>query len=207
MTTDKELLELAAKAKREYHGMRWTPEYQAWLGMKQRCTNHKKREYKNYGGRGIKVCQDWLNSFQSFFDHIGLRPTEKHSIDRIDVNGNYEPGNIRWATQQEQIDNTTVVRMVTIGDKCQSIAAWGREMGLSLGQIQSRESRGWGINEAILTPSIKGQKVKKHVPQGYSKLKNGTFRVMLDGKYIKTVATEESAIAIVRAAAEIGKAA
>ena len=81
-------------------------------------------------------------------------------------------------------------------------------MGLSKGQVRSREASGWSIEEAILTPSIKAQKVHKYVPQGYSRLKNGTFRVKLDGKYIKTVQTEDEAIAIVaitRAAAEIGK--
>ncbi len=205
--TDKELLELAAK-KREKHGMRWTPEYQSWLGMKQRCSNPKKREFQNYGGRGIRVCPEWTVSFSAFFTYVGNRPTIKHSLDRIDVNGDYEPGNVRWATQKEQIDNTTVVKMVTINGRTQSQAAWGREMGLSNGQITGRIKSGWGQIEAIVTPSIQGQKLHKFVPKGYTNLKTGWFRVQLDGKYIKTVKTEIEAIklvAIVRAAAELAK--
>lgn len=193
--TDKELL--MAAGKREKHGMRWTPEYQSWIGMKQRCSNPKKREYPHYGGRGIKVCEEWVGSFISFYNCVGKRPSDKHSIDRIDVNGHYEPNNVRWATQQEQIDNTRVVKLVTINGKTQSHAAWGREMGLSSGQITSRIKSGWSEMEAILTPSIPAQKVHKYVPQGYTKLKTGWFKVMLDGKYIKTVRTEQEAINLV----------
>lgn len=197
--TDRQLLELAAKAAgiRESHGMRWTPEYQSWLGMKQRCTNPKKREYKHYGGRGIKVCDAWVSSFTKFYSDVGKRPSRSHSIDRINVNGNYEPSNVRWATQQQQIDNTRVVKMVTINGKTQSHAAWAREMGLAVGQITARIKSGWSEIEAITTPSIKAQKVHKHVPQGYAKLKTGLFRVKLDGKYIKTVRTEQEAIDLV----------
>ena len=212
--TDRELLELAAKAagKKERHGMNKSPEHRAWVHMKQRCTNPNKKEYPHYGGRGIRVCDEWMHSFLSFYHHVGPRPSDKHSIDRIDVNGNYEPGNVRWATQQEQVENATVVRMITIGEKTQSVAAWEREMGLSKGQVKSRENRGWSTEKAIMTPSVKGQKVRKYVPQGYSRLKSGWFRVMIDGKYIKTVRTEDEAKelvaatrrAIVRAAAEIG---
>jgi len=208
--TDRELLEKARKVER--HGMRWTPEYQSWLGMKQRCTNPKKREYPHYGGRGIKVCEEWMNSFSAFYAHIGAKPSNKHSLDRINVNGDYAPNNVRWATHQEQVDNTTVVRMVSIGERTQSISAWEREMGLSKGQVRAREASGWDLTEAILTPSVKAQKIHKYVPQGYSKLKNGTYRVLIDGKYIKTVQTENEAKAlvatrraIVKAAAAIGE--
>lgn len=87
------------------HGLIDTPEYQSWLGMKTRCTNPKSTDYESYGGRGIKVCDEWLNSFESFFSHIGPKPLGKVSVDRIDNNGNYEPGNVRWATQSEQSSN------------------------------------------------------------------------------------------------------
>lgn len=211
---DRTLIEDAARAagKRARHGMDRSPEQRAWIGMRQRCLNANKREYMHYGGRGITVCKEWLHSFEAFFAHVGVRPSPKHSLDRIDVNGNYEPGNVRWATQKEQIDNTRVVRLVTLSGKTQSISAWEREMGLSKGQVRSRENAGWSLEQAILTPSIKAQKVRKYVPQGYSRLKNGTFRVKLDGQYIKTVGTEAEAIelvatrrAITRAAAQIGK--
>jgi len=211
---DKELLELAAKAagKRERHGMNKTPEHQAWVQMRQRCFNPKKKSYEYYGGKGITVCDEWKDSFIAFYSHIVPRPSDKHSLDRIDVNGNYEPGNVRWATQLEQCNNTTVVRLVTIDGKTQSVSAWEKEMGLSKGQVKSRENAGWPTEEAILTPSVAGQKKHKYVPQRYAKLKTGWFRVKLDGVYIKTVRTEEEAKRLVencraidRAAAEIGR--
>ncbi|KKL15314.1 hypothetical protein LCGC14_2068940 [marine sediment metagenome] len=87
------------------HGMHRTPEYRAWSHMKERCQNSNVRGYRNYGGRGIEVCGEWINNFQAFYDHIGSKPSPKHSLDRIDNDGNYEPGNVRWATAKIQANN------------------------------------------------------------------------------------------------------
>lgn len=87
------------------HGMTKTPEYQAWRAMKLRCTDPKSHRFSSYGGRGIRVCDEWLASFEAFFAHIGPKPSAAHSLDRIDNNGNYEPGNVRWATAKEQAGN------------------------------------------------------------------------------------------------------
>lgn len=88
------------------HGKSYTPEYSVWRGMKQRCLNPKASYYADYGGRGIKVCEKWANDFGEFYKDVGPRPSSQHSLDRIDVNGNYEPGNVRWATAREQARNT-----------------------------------------------------------------------------------------------------
>lgn len=164
---DRALLEAAAKRGR--HGMNKSPEHQAWVHMRQRCTNSRRKDFKHYGGRGISVCARWIESFTNFYADVGQRPSSAHSLDRWpDVNGNYEPGNVRWATKQEQIDNTRVVLMVTINGDTKSISAWEREMGLPKGMVRSREVRGWTIEEAIITPSTPGQKRVMRVKRDYS---------------------------------------
>jgi hypothetical protein len=96
-------------AKRRTHGEsspgHWSPEYRAWSGLIQRCTNPKNTDWANYGGRGITVCDRWRRSFEAFLADMGRKPTPSHSIDRKDVDGNYEPGNCRWATPSQQASN------------------------------------------------------------------------------------------------------
>ena len=81
------------------------PEYSSWYNMKNRCYNTKTNYYKNYGGRGIIVCERWLNSYENFLEDMGRKPGKNYSLDRKDNNGNYEPGNCRWATAKEQNNN------------------------------------------------------------------------------------------------------
>lgn len=95
---------LAAKPPKPPKRIR-TPEYRAWDSMKQRCYNPKRRDYKNWGGRGIRVCAQWVVSFEHFLADMGSRPTPKHSLDRRDNDGHYTPDNCRWATLQEQMSN------------------------------------------------------------------------------------------------------
>jgi hypothetical protein len=87
---------------KQSHGMTHTPEYQAWRSMKRRCYSPRDKGYADYGGRGITVCPEWLHDFQAFYDHVGPRPTSQHSIDRIDNNEGYRPGNVKWSTQSGQ---------------------------------------------------------------------------------------------------------
>lgn len=90
------------------HGKTKTSLHNVWKSMKQRCTNPNNHKFRIYGARGITVCEEWMNSFESFFDYVSRLPhfgEKGRSIDRIDVNGNYEPGNVRWATASEQQQN------------------------------------------------------------------------------------------------------
>lgn len=91
-----------------------TLEYRSWYGMIQRCYNPKHDNYHRYGGRGIQVCNHWQQSFKNFLTDMGPRPTPRHSIDRIDNDGHYEPGNCRWATIEEQSNNKSTTLRVKL---------------------------------------------------------------------------------------------
>lgn len=87
------------------HGGANSSEYRIWIAIKSRCLNKNNTAYHHYGGRGIKICSEWQNNFDTFIRHVGKRPTSKHSLDRKDNDGDYEPGNVKWATQYEQSRN------------------------------------------------------------------------------------------------------
>jgi hypothetical protein len=103
--------ELYANGRANFRHGHWknskpTPEHNTWVRMRQRCYNENHDNYRYYGGRGITVCERWQSSFENFFADMGPRPSPAHSIDRINNDGNYEPGNCRWATRSEQMKNT-----------------------------------------------------------------------------------------------------
>lgn len=103
---------------REYHGMSNEPEYDVWSKMKSRCLNIKDKDYPQWGGRGIEVCDEWVNSFVNFYRDMGKRPTDKHSLDRTNNDGNYEPSNCRWATPSQQQSNKRLYKVNSSGAAC-----------------------------------------------------------------------------------------
>lgn len=102
---NREVAAVRVIARNTTHGLSNTKEYDAWYHMKRRCTNINVHNYHNYGGRGISVCEEWMQSFETFLADMGFAPSPQHSIDRINNDGNYEPHNCRWATASEQINN------------------------------------------------------------------------------------------------------
>lgn len=141
------------------HGGCDSREYQTWSSVKQRCLNSLYAGYANYGGRGISVCERWLNSFEAFCEDMGPSPSGEHSIDRIDNDGNYEPGNCRWATKGEQMRNTRKNRLLTFCGKTQCLSAWAEEMGTTAQVLANRLNRsGWSVEEAISTPVATARK-------------------------------------------------
>lgn len=114
------------------------PIYDAWSTMKQRCLNPKNSNYYNYGGRGISVCDRWLESFENFYADMGGKPTPKHSIDRIDVNGNYEPNNCKWATWDEQANNKRSNVMLELKGVLKNQKQWALEFGISEDRLWRR---------------------------------------------------------------------
>jgi hypothetical protein len=149
------------------HGMTGSPTYISWQAMKSRCGNPKNREYVRYGGRGITVCGRWRDSFELFLEDMGPRPTSSHSIDRINCNGSYEPGNCRWATSKEQARNTRNTRYITLSGQTKSLAEWCEVSGLRAFTILYRIDAGWDDEAILNTPPWKKARKshgKKTVP-------------------------------------------
>lgn len=130
------------------HGMTGTPEYESWSGMIDRCLDPNEAVFKHYGGRGISVCDRWLNSFENFYADMGPKGTAA-SIDRIDNDGNYEPRNCRWASRAQQARNRRNNHLITIRGRTQCVTDWAREAGVSLGTALTRLKRGQNPEAAI----------------------------------------------------------
>lgn len=131
--------------------------YHVWQGMKDRCYNPNNREYFNYGGRGIKVCEDWLDygKFREFMIGIGYdykAPRGTYTIERKDVNRNYEPDNCTLKSLSEQQSNKTSSRLLTYNGKTMSVTEWAQELGINADTIFMRLHRGKSIEEALMTP-------------------------------------------------------
>ena len=131
------------------HGLHGIPEYEIWMAMKQRCYNKNHRHYANYGGRGITVCQQWLENFVTFLEDMGKRPTSKHTIERKDTDKGYDPDNCEWATRAVQSRNTRQNHWITFNGKTQCMTDWAHELGINLRTLSDRLRSGWPTEKAL----------------------------------------------------------
>lgn len=145
------------------HGMTNTPEHKAWSAMHSRCSNPSSNSWLNYGGRGIKVCERWTGrtGFANFYSDIGPRPSPKHSIDRINNDGNYEPGNVRWATKREQDENRRGLRKIPYKGEMLCCAEVSRRLGFQHNLVNRRLSKGWSELRAVSEAFHKEKSGKK----------------------------------------------
>ncbi len=134
------------------HGKRYISEYKVWLGMRQRCTNPNDTSYPEYGGRGIKICYRWLESFENFYDDMGTRPSKKHSLNRINNDGHYEPDNCEWATDKTQANNKRNTKKLEYNGSLVPIQILCERFKISKATLQARLKLGWNLQEALTKP-------------------------------------------------------
>lgn len=135
------------------HGGSYTRLYTIWIGMKQRCNYRKHKHYKRYGGRGIKVCAEWEHDFEAFREWSLLNGySEELTIDRIDVDGNYEPSNCRWATYETQSNNMSSNHFLTFKGETHTVSEWSKLLGIPKSTIHNRLKRGKTIEEVLKAP-------------------------------------------------------
>lgn len=134
------------------HGWSRTPEYRAWIDLRRRCGTPTDPYFSHYGARGIRVCIEWQESFDAFLRDMGPRPGPRYSIDRVDNDGNYEPGNCRWATVPRQNRNKRCTRWITIAGDKRALADWAEIVGLKPTTILQRIRAGWDHERAVLAP-------------------------------------------------------
>lgn len=130
-----------------------SPEFRTWQHMLRRCYTTNVPEYGYYGGRGISVCDKWRHDYSAFLTDMGRRPSREHSIDRIDVNGNYEPGNCRWATRVQQANNKRCNVRISAFGRIQPLQMWLAETGVTDSAFRGRMQRGWSIERALTAPT------------------------------------------------------
>lgn len=152
------------------HGLHESPECRAWYALRSRCRNPKNRFYRNYGGRGIDVCDRWNESFETFYADMGPRPTPKHSIDRINNDGNYEPGNCRWALPYVQRRNSRIATRITAFGETKTLVEWSESRRVSYQVLTRRIRIGWPPEKAISEPVLLRKPLKTRTYVGLTKV-------------------------------------
>jgi hypothetical protein len=137
------------------HSRTGTPTYSSWQAMLARCADPNATGYKNYGGRGITICERWRYSFEAFLEDMGERPAGM-SLERRDVNGNYEPSNCRWATHKEQHNNRTNNHLISHNGETKTQQEWADQLGLTWNALKWR-LQNWGVEKALDTPRSKNR--------------------------------------------------
>mgnify|MGYP003443861791 FL=1 len=132
------------------HGMSKTSTYKSWEAMIQRCSNASLKSYKNYGGRGISVCDEWTK-FEKFYADMGIKPNGC-SIDHIDVNGNYDQLNCRWSTMKQQNRNRRNNRLIEFNGETMCVNEWAESLGINKRTLLNRLTNGWEIKKALTHP-------------------------------------------------------
>lgn len=135
---------------RKTHGLSGTNIYDVWRGIKKRCENKTNKNYHNYGGRGISLCERW-HSFAAFHEDMGPRPNG-YTLDRINNNGNYEPGNCRWTTWAVQAQNKRCAHWIAYNGETKSLTEWSKELSIPISTLNERLRRGWSIEKTIRVP-------------------------------------------------------
>ncbi len=132
------------------HGLAYTRVYRIWIGMKARCFNQNHPKFHAYGAKGITICERWLD-FEKFFEDMGHPPSEQHSIDRYpNKKGSYEPGNCRWATKKEQMENTSRTKEYTYNGEIHCLKEWSRILGIPSQTLWNRLNRSkWTVEQAF----------------------------------------------------------
>lgn len=156
--------------------------YCTWLNMKQRCYYVKGKSFKNYGGRGITVCEAWKNNFIAFLDwSLANGYNDNLTLDRKDVNGNYEPENCRWITNQKQQLNRRNNHNLTYQEVTKTLSEWSKETGLAQKTIENRLKSGWDIHETLFKPiqakykDLTGKKFGRIQILSFNSIHNGTY--------------------------------
>lgn len=134
------------------------PEYATYSSMLDRCRNKNCPGYHRYGGRGIVVCEKWLQGFWHFLEDVGRRPSPLHTLDRFpNNNGNYEPGNVRWATKKQQSRNTRTNVFLTFNGQTKTLVEWAEETGINYRTLKARAAKGFSIERILSTESLTPQ--------------------------------------------------
>ena len=141
------------------HLMSRTPIYCTWKNMKRRCYSERNKRYANYGGRGIRVCDEWKNDFFAFYEWaIKNGYDDSLTIDRIDVDGDYSPSNCRWATRKEQANNTTRNHYIAYRGETHTAKQWSEKLGVPYQTLLYRTNKGWPMERIEATPVGAGRK-------------------------------------------------